>query len=102
MYGIVIYSESCPFNKDNIVFSNNDKDIVAYLKNNCKDGDKVWVNQGFEYTQASGELGWKTGAPLCWQRPYQEVVDMFDDDDDDVPESYEEFLKDEQRAMIRN
>ena len=47
-------------------------------------------------------MGWKTGSPLCWQRPYQEVVDMSDDDDDDVPESYEEFLKDEQRAMIRN
>ena len=83
------------------MFGDDEKEVVAYLKENCKDGDKVWVNQGFEYTQASGELGWKTGAPLSWQRPYQEVVDMLDDDDD-VPESYEEFLKDEQKAMIRN
>ena len=77
MYGIVIHSTSCPFNKNNIVFSDVDKDIVDYLKKNCKDGDKVWVNQGWEYTTETGELGWRTGVPLSWERPYEDVIVMF-------------------------
>eukprot|EP01043_Picozoa_sp_COSAG02_P012435 COSAG02_NODE_479_length_21477_cov_49.737674_9_plen_159_part_00 len=43
VYAVCIHNESCRFNKDNIMFGDDDKEVVAYLKENCKDGDKVWV-----------------------------------------------------------
>ena len=59
------------------MFGDDEKEVVAYLKENCKDGDKVWVNKGWVYVDESDAFKFKPDLPLSWQRPYQEFINWF-------------------------
>ena len=52
VWGVIIWKgggyQDLVKQKDNIRFADDNEILIDYLENNCKNGDKIWLNYGIE------------------------------------------------------
>ena len=68
-WGVIIWNGIGMPPKDKIQFTNDKILLIQHLENNCKAGDKIWLNYG----KTNGD-SWKPSGMTNWATDYQIIL----------------------------
>lgn len=71
-WGVIIWNGIGLPPKDNIRFTEDKDVLIEYIENNCKEGDKLWLNHGIVI---GNDEGWKQNGMTDWATSYKVILE---------------------------
>ena len=70
-WGVIIWNGEGFPSRDEIKFTDDKSLLIDYIENNCKDGDKLWLNYG---KVIGDDEGWKQDGMTSWATDYKVIL----------------------------
>jgi hypothetical protein len=71
VWGVIIWNGIGMPPKNDIRFADDKEELIEYLEENCKDGDKIWLNYGIEYNNGNS---WKQNGMTTFATDYKVIL----------------------------